>query len=704
MAREAKLEKVRNIGIMAHIDAGKTTTTERILYYTGVSHKIGEVDEGTTQMDWMIQEQERGITITSAATTCTWRDTQINIIDTPGHVDFTVEVERSLRVLDGAVAVFCAVGGVQPQSETVWRQADRYNVPRVAFVNKMDRLGADFERTLQMMRDRLHANPVAVQLPWFEGDEFSGVIDLISQKLCIYDEESLGSKIETLDIPKDVQDEAKVRRDWLIEAVADFDDEMLARYLDNRETITDGQIKRALHKATIGMKVVPVLCGAAFRNIGVQPLIDAVVDYLPSPLEVPAVEGLDENGEKTVRKAGESEPTAALAFKIQSDPFVGQLTYIRVYSGSIRAGESIYNSTRKVRERISRIMHMHANKREEVKEIVAGDIGAAVGLRATFTGDTLCFEKKPVVLESIDFPVPVISIAIEPKTKADQEKLTQSLAKLSLEDPSFMVKVDEDTAQTLISGMGELHLEIIVDRLMREFRVNANIGKPMVSYRETILESATAEHEHNRTVAGHGQYGWVKVKVEPSGQGKGFIFENRVGVEKLPKEFAAAVEMGIRESMENGVLAGYPVMDIKATMIDARYHEVDSTEIGYKICGSLAFKDACEKADPTLLEPIMATEIETPDEFAGAVIRDFNSRRGKIEKTESRKGCQVISGSMPLAESFGYATGLRSLSQGRATYTMQFSHYAPLPRTLTDQLVSRFRGYDAGYEARATRI
>jgi elongation factor G len=698
------MENVRNIGIMAHIDAGKTTTTERILYYTGVSHKIGEVDEGTAQMDWMVQEQERGITITSAATTCTWRDTQINIIDTPGHVDFTIEVERSLRVLDGAVAVICGVGGVQPQTETVWRQADRYRVPRIAFVNKMDRIGANFDRAVEMLYSRLNANPIPIQIPYIEDDEFVGVIDLISMKLQEYDEESLGEKIFLSDIPESALAEARLRREKMIDIAAEFDDELLARYLDGKESITEGQIRRALRKATISLKAVPVLCGAAFRNTGVQPVIDAVVDFLPSPLDIPPIEGKGPDGKTAARKPSDEEPFSALAFKIMADPFVGQLTYIRVYSGVLKSGEATYNSSRKVRERISRLLRMHANKREEIKELHAGDIGAVAGFRATVTGDTLCFEKKPVELASIDFPNPVISIAIEPKTKADQDKLSASLQKLALEDPSFMVKVDEETAQTLISGMGELHLEIIVDRLMREFRVNANVGKPMVAYKETITAQGTAEGKYMRQTGGRGQFGHVVLRVEPSGQGKGNQFGTSIMQGVIPKEFLPAIEEGVKESMDNGVLAGYPVMDVRVTLLDGSYHEVDSTEVAYKIASVMAFKDACEKAEPALLEPIMAIEIIAPDEFAGAVIRDFNSRRGKIEKTESRVGIQVITGSIPLAESFGYATAIRSLSQGRATYTMQFSHYSTLPRNLSDQLVSRFRGVDSDYDQKAVRV
>jgi elongation factor G len=697
------LEKVRNIGIMAHIDAGKTTTTERILYYTGASHRMGEVDEGTAQMDWMVQEQERGITITSAATTCFWRDHQINIIDTPGHVDFTIEVERSLRVLDGAIAVFCGVGGVEPQSETVWRQADHYRVPRVAFVNKMDRVGADFDRAVGMMYSRLNGNPAPIQFPFVEEDELKGIVDLLAMKLLVYDDDTLGQRSEALPIPDAVLPEARVRRDKLIDAVAEYDEEMLGNYVDNRGRIDERQIRRALRKATVGLKAVPVLCGAAFRNKGVQPLIDSVVDFLPSPLDVPPMAGTEQNGGQAFRKANEKEPLSALAFKIMSDPFVGQLTYVRVYSGTLRASETVYNASKKVRERVGRLLRMHANKREEIKELGAGDIGAVAGFRATTTGDTLSDEKHAIVFESMQFPVPVVSIAIEPKTKADQDKLSATLQKLSIEDPSFKVKVDEETGQTIISGMGELHLEIIVDRLMREFRVNANVGRPMVAYKETVARPAAAEGRYIRQTGGRGQYGHVVLRVEPAGQGKGCSFDQEIAAGRIPKEFLPAVQAGVREAMENGVLAGYPVVDVRAILVDGSFHEVDSTEIAFKIAASMAFKDACESAEPILMEPIMSTELVAPDEYAGAVIKDFNGRRGKIERTESRAGVQVIGGTMPLAESFGYATAIRSLSQGRATYTMQFSHYAPLPRNLSDQLVTRFRGVDVGFEARAVR-
>jgi len=703
VALAGTLEKVRNIGIMAHIDAGKTTTTERILYYTGASHRMGEVDEGTAQMDWMVQEQERGITITSAATTCFWRDHQINIIDTPGHVDFTIEVERSLRVLDGAIAVFCGVGGVEPQSETVWRQADHYRVPRVAFVNKMDRVGADFDRAVGMMYSRLNGNPAPIQFPFVEEDELKGIVDLLAMKLLVYDDDTLGQRSEALPIPDAVLPEARVRRDKLIDAVAEYDEEMLGNYVDNRGRIDERQIRRALRKATVGLKAVPVLCGAAFRNKGVQPLIDSVVDFLPSPLDVPPMAGTEQNGGQAFRKANEKEPLSALAFKIMSDPFVGQLTYVRVYSGTLRASETVYNASKKVRERVGRLLRMHANKREEIKELGAGDIGAVAGFRATTTGDTLSDEKHAIVFESMQFPVPVVSIAIEPKTKADQDKLSATLQKLSIEDPSFKVKVDEETGQTIISGMGELHLEIIVDRLMREFRVNANVGRPMVAYKETVARPAAAEGRYIRQTGGRGQYGHVVLRVEPAGQGKGCSFDQEIAAGRIPKEFLPAVQAGVREAMENGVLAGYPVVDVRAILVDGSFHEVDSTEIAFKIAASMAFKDACESAEPILMEPIMSTELVAPDEYAGAVIKDFNGRRGKIERTESRAGVQVIGGTMPLAESFGYATAIRSLSQGRATYTMQFSHYAPLPRNLSDQLVTRFRGVDVGFEARAVR-
>lgn len=692
MSEAISMEKIRNIGIIAHIDAGKTTTTERILFYTGLTYKIGEVHEGTATMDWMEQERERGITITAATTTCFWRDHRINIIDTPGHVDFTIEVERSLKVLDGAVVVFDSVGGVEPQSETVWRQADRYGVPRIAFVNKMDRVGADFFRVVEQIKNRLNANPVFIHIPWFQGDEFKGMVDLVRMKLAVWDDDSLGSKYELIEIPDDMMDRATSGRERLIEAVADVDEEIMENYL-NGNPISEEQIRRALRKATIEIKLIPVLCGSAFKNKGVQLLLDAVVDYLPSPLDLPPIKGINPNtGMEEFRYPKETEPFSALAFKIMTDPFVGQLTYLRVYSGKLNSGSTVYNSTKSTRERIGRLLRMHANKREEIKEINAGDIAAVVGLKNTITGDTLCDENKPIILESLMFPEPVISIAIEPKTKADQEKLGISLNKLALEDPSFKVRYDEETGQTLISGMGELHLEIIVDRLKREFKVDANVGRPQVAYKETITTSAQAEGKFIRQTGGRGQYGHVKIKVEPRERGSGFEFVDEIKGGVIPREFIPAVEKGIKEAMETGVVAGYPVVDVCVRLYDGSYHEVDSSELAFKIAASMAFKDAVRRAAPVILEPIMKVEVVVPEDFMGVVIGDLSSRRGRIIGTELRGGMQAIRAEVPLAEMFGYATNLRSLTEGRGSFTMEFSHYAEVPEMLSQGIKAKVRG------------
>ncbi|MBI5639328.1 MAG: elongation factor G [Nitrospirae bacterium] len=686
------LEKTRNIGIMAHIDAGKTTTTERILYYTGVTYKIGEVHEGTAVMDWMVQEQERGITITSAATTCLWRDNRINIIDTPGHVDFTIEVERSLRVLDGAVAAFDSVAGVEPQSETVWRQADKYNVPRIAFLNKMDRMGADFFMSVNSMIDRLGANPVPIQLPIGAEENFRGPIDLVTMKALYYDDETLGAKYVEGDIPDELMPQAKEYREKLIEAIADVDEKVMEKFL-NGEEVTVDEIKAALRKGTIEMKLTPVICGTAFKNKGVQQLLDAIIDYLPSPLDVPPVVGKNpDNGAEMERKADDKEPFSALAFKVMTDPFVGQLTFIRVYSGVMTAGSYIYNSTKGTKERVGRLLKMHANKREDIKEVAAGDIAAAVGLKSTLTGDTLCDEKSPVILEAMEFPDPVISVAIEPKTKADQEKLSQSLAKLTQEDPSFRVTTNEETGQTIISGMGELHLEIIVDRLLREFKVGANVGKPQVAYRETVRTATKAEGKFVRQSGGRGQYGHVYIELEPLEPGKGFEFVSKVVGGSVPREYFSAVEKGIREATDNGILAGYPVVDIRATLYDGSYHEVDSSEMAFKIAGSMAFKEAAKKAKPVILEPIMNVEVVTPEDYMGDVIGDLNSRRGKIQSMEKRGKAQVVKAQVPLSEMFGYATDLRSKTQGRATYTMQFAHYDEVPRGIAEGIIAKIKG------------
>jgi elongation factor G len=680
MPRTVPLERTRNIGIMAHIDAGKTTTTERILYYTGISYKIGEVHEGTAVMDWMVQEQERGITITSAATTCFWRDHRVNIIDTPGHVDFTIEVERSLRVLDGAVAVFCGVGGVEPQSETVWRQADRYGVPRIAFVNKMDRVGADFGRVVGEMRERLRANPVVLQLPLGSEEAFRGVIDLVGMKAIVWEDESLGARYRQEDIPAEEREAASATREKLIEALADVSEQVMEKYLDGRE-ITEEEIRAAIRTGTVQMKIVPVLCGSAFKNKGVQLLLDAVVDYLPSPLDVPPVKGVNpNNGKDEERLASDSDPFTALAFKIMSDPYVGTLTFLRVYAGVMTTGSYVYNSVKGKKERIGRLLKMHANKREEIKEVYAGDIAAAVGLRDTTTGDTLCDESKPIVLERMEFPDPVISIAIEPKTKADQERLGGSLHKLATEDPSFRISTNPETGQTLISGMGELHLEIIVDRLLREFKVDAYVGKPQVAYKETIRKAVEQESKFIRQTGGRGQYGHVVLRIEPLPPAGGFQFVDATKGGVIPREYIPAIEKGVKEAMESGILAGYPVVDVKASVTFGSYHEVDSSEIAFKIAGSMAFKEAMGKASPVILEPIMSLEVVTPEDFMGEVISDINRRRGRIAGQEPRGRTQVISGTVPLAEMFGYATDLRSRTQGRATFTMQFSHYEPVPK------------------------
>jgi len=695
LARQYSLENTRNIGIMAHIDAGKTTTTERILYYTGVSYKIGEVHDGTAVMDWMVQEQERGITITSAATTCFWKDKRINIIDTPGHVDFTIEVERSLRVLDGAVAAFDSVSGVEPQSETVWRQADKYKVPRIAFMNKMDRIGADYYMSVQSMIDRLGANPVPIQLPIGAEDKFRGCIDLVAMKAVLFNDETLGAKYVVEDLPADLLPKAKEYRSKMIEAISDVDDVVLAKFLNGEEP-TEAEIKAAIRKGTIAMKIFPVICGSAFKNKGVQLLLDAVVDYLPSPLDIPPVKGINPKTEKeAVRNASDSEPFAGIAFKIMTDPFVGQLTFVRVYSGTLNSGSYVYNSTKSTRERVGRLLKMHANKREEIERIYSGDICAVVGLKSTLTGNTLCDENKPIILEAMTFPKPVIDVAIEPKTKADQEKLGLSLQKLMQEDPSFRVMTDQETGQTIISGMGELHLEIIVDRLLREFKVDANVGKPQVAYRETVKKKVTAEGKYVRQSGGRGQYGHVVLELEPQEPGKGFEFENKIVGGAVPKEYIAPVQKGIQEAMENGVLAGYPMVDIKVRIIDGSYHDVDSSEMAFKIAGSMGFKEGAHRANPVLLEPIMAVEVVCAEEYMGDIIGDLNSRRGRVQGMNMRGSGRVITAQVPLSEMFGYATDIRSKTQGRATYTMQFEHYEEVPRNISEQIIAKVKGEPA---------
>ena len=691
MARQTPLTAIRNIGIMAHIDAGKTTTTERILYYTGVNYKIGEVHEGTATMDWMVQEQERGITITAAATTCFWKKHRVNIIDTPGHVDFTAEVERSLRVLDGAIAVFDAVAGVEPQSETVWRQADRYRVPRIAFVNKMDRIGADFDRCVSMMRSRLAAAPVVIQLPWGKEDGFRGVIDLVEMKGVAYKDETLGADYELVDIPEEYLDRAHKAREQMVEAVAETDDPLLEKYLSGEE-VSNPELKAALRRATIANRLQPVICGSAFKNKGVQPLLDSVIDYLPSPADLPPVVGLEPGGEtKLSRTTADDEPFSALVFKIMSDPFVGQLAYFRVYSGHVESGTTVLNATRDNSERIGRLLKMHANKREEISEVWAGDIAAAVGLRSVTTGDTICDSKHPIVLEAMSFPEPVIAVSIEPKTKADQEKLGMALGKLMQEDPTFRVHTDPDTAQTLITGMGELHLEIITDRLVREFNVQANIGKPQVAYKETILVEAEGEGRFVRQTGGRGQYGHAQIRIRPTSEAE-FVFNNEIVGGAIPREFIKPIEQGIREALENGPLAGYPVTGIEVDLYDGSFHDVDSSEIAFKIAGSMAFKDASKRAQPVLLEPIMAVEVVTPDDYMGEVIGDITSRRGRVQHMEARGNAQVITCKVPLSEMFGYATDLRSLSQGRANYTMQFAAYEQAPKTVSEEVVAKAAG------------
>ncbi len=694
MERQYSLERTRNIGIMAHIDAGKTTTTERILYYTGRSYKIGEVHEGTATMDWMVQEQERGITITSAATTCFWRDCRINLIDTPGHVDFTVEVERSLRVLDGAVTILDAVSGVEPQTETVWRQADKYRVPRIVYVNKMDRVGADYFRCLDMLRDRLGAHAVPIQIPIGHEDQYRGLVDLVDQVARVWDEndETLGKEFKLVPVPADMADAARQWRERMIEALADVDEHLMEKYVGN-EPITPQELKAALRRGTIGLRLYPVLCGASFKNKGVQALLDAVIDYLPSPLDIPPVKGLNpETHEVEERKAADDQPFAALAFKIMNDQHVGQLVFLRVYSGTLESGAAVYNSTKEKKERVGRLLRMHANKREEIEGIAAGDIAAAIGLKFTTTGDTLCDPDHPIVLESMTFPEPVIAVAIEPKTKADEEKLGLSLARLALEDPTFRVTTDPETAQTLIHGMGELHLEIIVDRLLREFRVEASVGKPQVAYRETIRRKAGAQGRFVRQTGGRGQYGDVYLEVEPNEPGKGFEFENKIVGGAIPREYIPAVEKGVREAMETGVLAGYPMVDVRVSLTDGSYHEVDSSEMAFKIAGSIGFKEAARRAKPVLLEPVMDVEVVTPEEYMGAVVGDLNSRRGRIVSMEARGSSQVIRASVPLGQMFGYATDLRSMTQGRATYTMQFARYEEVPPAIAEEIMAKVAG------------
>ncbi len=692
MSRQLPLEKTRNIGIMAHIDAGKTTTTERILFYTGKVHRMGEVHDGAATMDWMQQEKERGITITSAATTCFWRDHRINIIDTPGHVDFTMEVERSLRVLDGAVAIFCGVGGVEPQSETVWRQANNYHIPRIAFVNKMDRVGSDFENVLSMMRDRLKTHPVPIQIPMGAGELFTGIIDLIKMRAVVYDESSLGSKWEEMDIPRDLMEQAKQSRRSMIEAVAEYDDAVMEKYLEGVDP-SELELVRAIRTGTLKVGIVPVLCGAAFKNKGIQRLLDAVVDYLPSPIDVPAVEGTDpKRGKAVMRKPDDNEPFSALAFKIITDPYVGKLTYFRVYSGSAHTGSAVFNPREDRKERLGRILLMHANKREDIEEVYTGDIMAAVGLRYTKTGDTLCDTKQPIVLESMEFPAPVIFVAIEPKTKTDQDKLMESLSRLMEEDPTFKVRSDEETGQTLIAGMGELHLEIIVDRLMREFKVKANVGRPQVAYKETITRSVQSEGRFIRQTGGKGQYGHVIIQIDPAPQGTGFVFENKLVGGVIPKEYIPAVANGLKQAMNNGVIAGYPLVDIKATLLDGSYHPVDSSEIAFKVAASMALQDGVRKAGPILLEPMMKVEVLVPQDYLGDVLGDLNARRSQITGIHPRKDADAVDAIVPLVEMFGYATDLRSRTQGRAVYTMQFSHYAQADTSEKAKTIENVKG------------
>ena len=692
MPRQVSLAMTRNIGIMAHIDAGKTTTTERILYYTGVSHKIGEVHDGAATMDWMEQEQERGITITSAATTCIWKDYRINIIDTPGHVDFTIEVERSLRVLDGAVAVFCSVGGVEPQSETVWRQADKYGVPRIAFINKMDRIGADFNRGVEMMRDRLRANPLPIQLPIGKEEKFKGVIDLVEMKAITWNDESLGATFDVAEIPADLLDEAISARQFMIEEISSHDDVLMEKYLQGEE-LTVAEIKSGIRRATTALKINPVLCGSAFKNKGVQHLLDAVIDYMPAPTDVPAIAGINPNtGEPLTRPADDSGPFSALAFKIMTDPFVGQLTFFRVYSGIAESGTGVLNASKDKRERFGRILKMHANKREEIKKVYSGDIAAAVGMKYTTTGDTLCDEKNVCLLEKMEFPEPVISIAVEPKTKADQEKMGVALGKLAHEDPSLRVHTDEETGQTILAGMGELHLEIIIDRMFREFKVAANIGSPQVAYRETITKKVEQQGKFVRQSGGRGQYGDCWIRIEPLEPGSGFVFVDEVKGGVIPKEYIPAVGKGAEEAATNGVIAGFPIVDVKVTCFDGSYHDVDSSEMAFKIAGSMGFKEGAAKAGPVLLEPIMKVEVVAPDDYMGDVMGDLSSRRGRIMGMESRGGAQVINAHVPLANMFGYATDMRSATQGRATYSMHFDHYEQVPKAISEEIVAKVKG------------
>ena len=686
MPRQYSLENTRNIGIMAHIDAGKTTTTERILFYTGVNHKLGETHEGTATMDWMAQEQERGITITSAATTCFWKGNRINIIDTPGHVDFTVEVERSLRVLDGCVTVLCAKGGVEPQSETVWRQADHYNVPRMIYINKMDIMGANFYNVVDMVHERLRCNAVPIQLPIGSEADFRGIIDLLEMKADVYYDD-LGKDMRVEEIPEDMRAEAEEYRTQLLEAVADFDDEIMEMYLEGEEIPTE-MIKAAIRKATTQVKFVPIVCGTSYKNKGVQKLLDAIVDYMPSPLDIPPITGtVPKTDEVEHRSADDSEPFSALAFKIMTDPYVGRLAFFRVYSGTIEAGKSVLNSTKGQRERLGRILLMHANHREDITQVYSGDIAAAVGLKNTTTGDTLCDEKYPIVLESMEFPEPVIRVAIEPKTKAGQEKMDIALGKLAEEDPTFKAYTDEEAGQTIIAGMGELHLEIIVDRLLREFRVEANVGRPQVSYKETITKAATVDTRYARQTGGKGQFAHVKLMVEPNEPGKGYEFINQITGGAIPKEFIPCVDQGIQGAMQAGVLAGYEVVDVKVTLLDGSYHEVDSSEMAFKICGSMAFKEACQKAGPTLLEPIMKVVVTAPESYMGDVMGDINARRGQIAGTDIRNGAAIVTANVPLASMFGYATDLRSKTQGRATYSMEPSHFVELPKSLQEKII-----------------
>lgn len=691
MARKFPLERTRNIGIMAHIDAGKTTTTERILFYTGRVHKIGEVHDGAATMDWMVQEQERGITITSAATTCEWADHRINIIDTPGHVDFTVEVERSLRVLDGSVAVFCAKGGVEPQSETVWRQADKYGVPRMAYVNKMDILGADFFRVVDMMKARLGANAVPAQLPIGFEDTYKGIIDLVEMKALVYTDD-LGKVSESAEIPEDMKEQAELYRQNLLDAVAESDDELMMKYLEGEE-LTVEEIKSGIRKATIACKMTPVFCGSSYKNKGVQPLLDAVVAYMPAPTDIPAIRGVNpDTGEEDDRAADDSLPFSALAFKIMADPYVGKLAFFRVYSGKLSSGSYVYNSTKGKKERIGRILQMHANRREEIEIVYTGDIAAAVGLKDTVTGDTLCDEKKTIILESMVFPEPVISVAVEPKTKADQEKMGVALNRLAEEDPTFRMNTDQETGQTIISGMGELHLEIIVDRMLREFKVECNVGKPQVAYRETIRKTVKAEGKFVRQSGGRGQYGHCWLELTPQEPGQGFVFENKVVGGSIPREYINPIEAGVKEAMENGIVAGYPVVDIKVTVYDGSYHDVDSSEMAFKIAGSMGFKAGAAKATPVLLEPYMKVEVIVPEDYMGDVIGDLNSRRGRIEGMEARAGAQSIRSFVPLSEMFGYSTDLRSKTQGRGNYSMEFDHYEEVPKNIAEAIIAKVRG------------